>query len=157
MQSPFGYAFGVIMRLKSTHKVREVFIGVTKGIRTRIFFEWILRQSVFKILRCRLQFGPQPEVDNEVIELCHNVIRESVADIDHQWRVDSSDLKFGHIWTAAQILDDPSTTADVLARLNDYAAQHADIAQTKEFRNLLTILEGRWEPELQVTDDFEAV
>ena len=116
-----------------------------------------IRQSVFKILRCRLQFGPQPEVDNEVIELCHNVVRESVDNVDHQRHVDSRDLKFGHIWTAAQILDDPSTTADVLARLNDYAAQHADIAQTKEFRNLLTILEGRWEPELQATDDFESL
>ena len=116
-----------------------------------------IRHSVFKILRCRLQFGPQPDVDNEVIELCHNVVRESVDDVDHQRRVDSSDLKFGHIWTAAQILDDPLTTADLLTRLNDYAALHVDIAQTNEFRNLLTILEGRWEPELQATDDFEAV
>ena len=47
--------------------------------------------------------------------------------------------------------------ADMLARLNDYAALHVDIAQTKEFRNLLSILEGRWEAESQATDDFEAV
>ena len=85
------------------------------------------------------------------------MVCECIADLDHQWRVDSRDLKFGHIWTAAQILDDPSTTADVLARLNDYAVQHVDIAQTEEFRNLLSILEGRWEAESHATDDFEAV
>ena len=85
------------------------------------------------------------------------MIRECVADVERQWRVDSRALKFGRIWTAVQILDDSLTTADVLVRLNEYAALHADIAQTKEFRNLLTILEGRWEAELQATDDFEAV
>ena len=116
-----------------------------------------IRQSVFKILWFRLQFGPQPEVDNEVIELCHNVVRESVDDVDHQRHVDSRDLKFGHISTAAQILDDPSTTADVLTRLNGYAARYVDIAQTNEFRNLLTILEGRGKAELQPTNDIEAV
>ena len=109
------------------------------------------------LIRCRLKFQPQPEVDDVVIKLSHCVIRECVADIDHQWRVDSRELKFEHIWTAAQILDDPATTAGVLTRLNDYAAQHVDIAPTEEFQNLLTILEGRWEPELQATDDFEAV
>ena len=116
-----------------------------------------IRWDVFKILNCRLRHGPQANVENDVIELCRRVVCECVADVDHQWRVDSRDLKFGQIWTAAQILDDPLTTADVLARLNDYAAQHVDIAQTKEFRNLLSFLEKPWESESHATDDFKAV
>ena len=65
-------------------------------------------------------------------------------------------MKFGHIRTATQILDDPSTTDEMLARLSDYAVQHVDIAQTKEFRNLVSTLTGSPEPEVPATDDFEA-
>ena len=109
------------------------------------------------LIRCRLKFQPQPEVDDVVIKLSHCVIRECVADIDHQWRVDSRELKFEHIWTAAQILDDPATTDEMLARLNDYAVQHVHIAKTKEFRSLVSTLRGSPEPEFQATDEFEAV
>jgi hypothetical protein len=96
-----------------------------------------LKKNVFKILRCRLEYGPQDEIVQVVDVLCERVAHFCVEDMEYQWRVHPGTAQLGHIWTSLELLGRSTLTDRALARLQVYEADHPGIRDWGAFEHLM--------------------
>lgn len=110
-----------------------------------------LKRDIYKILRCRFEYGPQSEIAIAVNDLCKRVAQCCVADLEHQWRVNREAPQLGHIWMSLELLNPSPAYRDSVGRLQAYGTANTQVGEWHAFRNLMTRVLATLDRSLQET------
>ena len=97
-----------------------------------------VKRDAYKILRCRIVYGPQPEIAMAVDDLCKRVADSCVDDVAFQWRHHRNTAQLGHIAACLELLRPSDAFDQAVRRLQDYGASNSEIGEWRVFQNLMT-------------------